>query len=170
LATTENGELDVLPVSPMLKEEEGGLLCQETILEGSEPLSDDDDDDQFHSPPNTTLPTVGIYSATDGRAATPRRIALLDRLKTKGSTFPSPRPSSLLYTSSSMVNLRRKMSGSLFGRTRRLSMVSDLDAAALSPPPLPQIIKIYDSSTLSAEASKISNDEVRRLSELAFLT
>ncbi|KAF8501738.1 hypothetical protein F5888DRAFT_1265280 [Russula emetica] len=170
LATTENGELDASPVSPTVKEEEGGLLCQETILERSESFSDDDDVDQFHSPTNTTLPTEHTHSATDGRAATPRRTALLSRLKTRGSTFLPPRPSSPLSTSTSMVNLRRKMSGSLFGRTRRLSTVCDLDAAPRSPPPSPLVIKIYDGPSLSAEASGIDDDEVRRLSELAFLT
>lgn len=170
LATTENGELDASPVSHTVKEEEGGLLCQETILEGSESLSDDDDVDQFHSPPNTALPTVDTHSATGGRAATPRRTALLSRLKTRGSTFPPPlRPSSPLSTSTSMVNLRRKMSGTLFGRTRRLSTVFDPDAAPRSQPPSPLVIKIYDGSALSAEASGIHDDEARRLSELAFM-
>jgi hypothetical protein len=175
LATTENGELDASPVSPTVKKEDGGLLYQETILERSESLSDDDDVDQFHSPTDTVLPTVDTRSATDGRAATPRRTTLLDRLKTRGSTFPPPlrppplRPSSPITTSTSMVNLRRKVSGTLFGRTRRLSIVSNLDAAPRSPPPSPLVIKIYDGSALSAEASGIDDDEVRRLSELAFM-
>ena len=169
LATTENRELDASPVSPTVKGDEGGLLCQETILEGSESLSDDDDVDQFHSPTNTTLPTVDTHSAKDVRAATPRRTAFLGRLKTRGSTVPPLRPSSPLSTSTSMVNLRRKMSGTLFGRTRRLSIVSDLNAAPRSPPPSPLVIKIYDGSALSAEASGIDDDEVLRLSELAFM-
>jgi hypothetical protein len=169
LATTENGELDASAVSPMAKEEEGGLLCQETILERSEFLSDDDDVDQFHSPTNTALPTVDTHSAKDGRTATPRRTAFLSRLKTRGSTFPPLRPSSPLSTSTSMVNLRRKMSGTLFGRTRRLSTAFDPDAAPRSPPPSPLVIKIYDGSALSAEASGIDDDEARRLSELAFM-
>ena len=170
LATTENGELDASPVSPTAKKEDGGLLCQETILERSESLSDDDDVDQFHSPTDTVLPTVDNHSATGGRAATPRRTALLDRIKTRGSTFPPLRPSSPISTSTSMVNLRRKVSGTLFGRRpRRLSIVSNLDAAPRSPPPSPLAIKIYDGSALSAEASGIDDDEVRRLSELAFM-
>jgi len=166
LATTENGEFDASPVSPAVKEE-GGLLCQETILEGSESLSDDDDVDQFHSPTNTALPTVDTHFAKDGRAPTPRRTAFLERLKSRGSTFPPLRPSSPLSTSTSMVNLRRKVSGTLFGRTRRLS--TDLDAAPRSPPPSPLVIKIYDRSALSAEASEIDDDEARRLCELAFM-
>ena len=169
LATNENGEHDVSPVSRKVKEEEGGFLCQETILEGSESLSDDDDIDQFFTPPNTALPAVDTHSATDDRAATSRRTALLSRLKTRGSTLLPPRPSSLLSTSTSMVNLR-KVSGTLFGRTRRLSMVSDLDAAPRSPPPPRLAIKIYDGPGLSAEASGIDDDEARRLCELAFLT
>jgi hypothetical protein len=169
LATTENKELDASPVSPTVKKEEGGLLCQETILERPESLSDDDDVDQFHSPTNTALPTVDTHSATDVRAATPRRTAFLSRLKTRGSTLPPLRTSSPLSTSTSMVNLRRKMSGTLFGRTRRLSIVSNLDAAPRSPPPSPLVIKIYDGSALSAGASGIDDDEVRRLSELAFM-
>jgi len=165
LATTENGELDASPLSPTtVKKEEFGFLCQETILERSESLSDDDDVDQFHSPTNTAL------AAADGPMATTRRTALLGRLKTRGPPFPPPRPSSPLSTSTSMVNLRRKISGSLFGRTRRLSMVSDLDATPRSPAPSPLVIKIYDGHALSAEASGIVDDEVRRLSELAFLT
>ena len=166
LATTENGEHDASPVLPTVKNE-GGLLCEETILEGSESLSDDDDIEQFHTPTDTDFPTVDTHSATDGRAATPRRTALLGRLKSRGSTFPPLRSSSPLSTSTSMVNLRRKMSGSLFGRTRRLSTVPDLDAA---PRRSPLVIKIYDSPALSAEASVIVDDEARRLSEVAFLT
>jgi hypothetical protein len=169
LATTENGELDASPVSPTFKKEEGGLLCQETILEGPESLSDVDDVDQFHSPTNTALPTVDTHSAKDDRAATPRRTAFLGRLKTRGSTFPLPRPSPSLSTSTSMVNLRRKKSGSLFGRTRRLSIVSNLDAAPRSPPPSPLAIKIYDGSSLSAEASGIDDVEARRLIEVAYI-
>jgi uncharacterized protein YwbE len=171
--TAENGEFEASPVSLTVKKEEGGLLCQETILEGSESLSDDDDVDQFHSPTNTALPTVDTHSARDDdRAAAPRRTgtALLSRLKTRGSTFPPLRPSSPLSTSTSMVNLRRKMSGTLFGRTRRLSIASNLGAAPRSPPPSPLAIKIYDVAALSAEASGIVDDEVRRLSELAFMT
>jgi hypothetical protein len=170
LATTENGELDASPVSPMVKEEGGGFLCQETILERPESLSDDDDVDQFHTPPNNALPTVDTQSPTDGRSAASRRTAFLGRLKSRGATLPPLRPSSPLSTSTSMVNLRRKMSGTLFGRSRRLSMVSNLDAAPRSPPPSPLVIKIYDGPGLSAEASGIDDDEARRLSELAFLT
>jgi hypothetical protein len=167
LATTENGEHDASPVSRAVKE---GLLCEETILEGSESLSDDDDVDQFHTPPNTALPTVDIHPAADRHAATSRRTALLSRLKTRGSPVAPLRPSSPLSTSTSMVNLRRKVSGTLFGRTRRLSIASDLDAAPRSPPPPRLAIKIYDGPGLSAEASGIDDDEARRLSELAFLT
>lgn len=169
LATAENGEFDAPPVSPTVKKEEGGLLCPETILEGPESLSDDDDVDQFHSPTNTTLPTVDTHSAKNDRAATPRRTVLLGRLKTRGSTFPLPRPSSSLSTSTSMVNLRRKMSGSLFGRTRRLSIVSNLDATPRSPPPSPLAIKIYDGSALSAEVSETDDVEAHRLMELAYM-
>ena len=171
LATTENGEHDASPVSRTVKEEEGGL-CQETILEGSESLSDDDDVDQFHTPPNTALPTVDTHSATDGHAVTSRRTAFLTRLKTRASTLAPPRTSSPLSTSTSMVNLRRKVSGALFSRTRRLSMASDLDSEPRLPPPSlpPPSIKIYDGPGLSAEASGIDDDEARRLCELAFLT
>ncbi len=167
LVTTENGELDASPVSPTIKNE-GGFLCQETILEGSESLSVDDDVDHFHSPPNPPLLTVDCHPTGDDCATAPRRTALLSRLKSRGSTL-APRPSSALSKSTSMVSLRRRMSGSLFGRTRRSSTVSDLDTAPRSPPRSPLIVKIYDGPTLSAEASAIVDDEVRRLSELAFL-
>lgn len=174
LATTENGEHDASPISPIGKKGESGLLCQQTILEGPESLSDDDDVDQFHTPPNTALPTVDTHAATDGRAAAPRRTAFLSRLKTmktrRSSTLSPVRSSSPLSTSTSMVNLRRKVSVTLFGRTRRLSMASDLDAAPLPPPPPPLAIKMYDGPGLSAETSGIDDDEARRLSELAFLT
>lgn len=168
LATTENGVL-ATPVTLMVKKEES-LLYHETIMEGPESLSNDDDIDQFHSPPDTALPTVDTHSATDRPATTTRRATLLSRLKTRGSTFPPLRPSSPLSTSTSMVNLRGKMSGSLFRRTRRLSTVSAAPRSPTPSTPSTPVIKIYDGPGLSAEASRIDDDEARRLSELAFLT
>ncbi len=168
-ATAENGELGIPPVSPTVKNEKG-VLCQETILEGTEPLSDDDDVDQFHTPPNAALPTVDPPSTTDGRSTPKRRTAFLSRLKSRGSTLAPPRLSSVLSKPTSMVNLRREVSSSLFIRTRRFSVASNLDAAPRSPPPSPLTVKIYDGPGLSAEASRIDDDEARRLSELAFMT
>jgi hypothetical protein len=168
--TIDNGELIDMSVSTAVKNSEGGHLCQETILEGSEPFSDNDID-HFHCPPSPSLLTVTPRPTGDGRA-TPQRTRmspLLSRLKSRASTLGSA-PSSALSKSASMVSLRRKMSSPLFGQSRRLSIVSHRSATPRSPPPSPLFIKMYDQQTLSAEASGIRDAEARRLSELAFLT
>ena len=170
-STIDNGELIDSPISPVVKIGEGGLLCQQTIVEGSEPLSYDDDNDPFHSPPSPSLLTVTPRPTGDGRATSPRLTSsqsFLSRLKSRRSTRGPP--SLALSQSTSMVSLRRKMTGSLFGRTRALSTMSHLDDTPQSPPPSPLIVKIYDFTALSAEASEIVDDEARRLSELAFMT
>ena len=164
----DNEELIYSPISPAVMNDEGGLLCQETIVERSEPLSDDDDIDTFHNPPSPSLLTVIPRPTGDGRGADPRRTpgALLNRFKSRASTL-GPTPPSALSKSTSMVSLRRTMSGSLFSRTRARSTV----ASATPPPPRsPLTVKMYDRVGLSAETSEIVDDEARRLSELAFLT
>ena len=163
--TTDNGEHNDSPVLPVIKNGEGGILFPETIVEGSE---HDDDIDAFHSPPSPSLLTVIPRTIEDGRAATPQRTphTLLSRLRSTRSTLSST-PSSALSKSTSMVNLRRKLS--LFGQTRPPSTVLHIDTPR-SPPPSPLLVQMYDQTALSAEASRITDDEARRLSELAFMT
>jgi hypothetical protein len=164
-AATDNGEHNDSSVLPVIKNGEGTLLFPETIVEGSE---HDDDIDPFHSPPSPSLLTVIPRTPEDGLAATPQRAhhTLLSRLRSTRSTLGST-PSLALSKSTSMVNLRRKMS--LFGQTRPSSTVLHLDATPRSPPPSPLLVQIYDQTALSAEASRIIDDEARRLSELAFM-
>ena len=166
-ATTDNGEHNDSPILPVIKNGEGGILFPETIVEGSE---HDDDVDAFHSPPSPSLLTVIPRTTDDCRAATPQRTpqTLLSRLRSTRSTLSST-PSLALSKSTSMVNLRRKLS--LFGQTRPPSTVLQIDAAtSRSPPPSPLLVQMYDHTALSAEASRITDDEARRLSELAFMT
>lgn len=165
--TADNGDLIDSPVSPTVINDEGGFLCQETIVERSE--SPSDDIDTFHEPPSPSFLTVIPRPTGEGRGTAPRRTpgALLNRLKSRGLTTPP----SALSKSTSMVNLRRTMSGSLFGRTRTSSTASRVTPVTpRSPPPSPLAIKMYDRLELSAEASGIIDDEARRLSELAFMT
>jgi hypothetical protein len=75
----------------------------------------------------------------------------------------------MISKSASMVSLRRSVSTALFRRPRSRSAVSPLGA-------VPQsrlsslVVKMHNDSSISAEASRIDDDEVRRLSELAFMT
>ncbi|KAH9998806.1 hypothetical protein BJV74DRAFT_883063 [Russula compacta] len=155
---------DVAPFA--VKNGEGGLLCQEIIMEGSEPILDEDDFDPFASPSFPTSPTGQDLTACPTRRAS--RTSSFLRPKHRASTLGPP-SSAAITKSASMLGLRRTLSNAMFGRPRAHSTVSYLGPVP-RPPSISSLgIKIHDHSTISAEASQIDDDEVRRLSELAFM-
>jgi hypothetical protein len=184
--TTENGEFGASPISyftPIkgrraditpfgVKNGEEGFLCQETIIEGPESFPDDDDLDPFASPSSPSLPTVIPRPRGHRLVAAPswrRTLSSFGRPKNRASTLGAP-PSAMISKSASMVSLRRSVSSALFRRPRSRSAVSPLGAAPQSRPLSSLDVKMHNDSSISAEASQIDDDEVRRLSELAFMT
>lgn len=70
----------------------------------------------------------------------------------------------------SLVGLRRQFTNNLFRRPRARTTVSRLAPTDSSPFPPPLDVRLHNRSTIYEEASRIDDDEVRRLSELAFMT
>ncbi|KAH9954275.1 hypothetical protein BC827DRAFT_1243580 [Russula dissimulans] len=172
---------DIMPVkdpranvTPLaVKNGEGELLCHSIIFEGPESFPDDEVVDPFahpsSSPLSTPIPPLTGQSLTP---PPPQRAsnAALRRPKNRSSTL-SALPSAAIPKSASMVSLRRAMSNrtnSLFKRPQPRSAVVQLDPTPPSPPPTPLEVTMYSDAAISMEASRIDDDEVRRLSELAF--
>jgi len=167
--TADNGVLIASPISEVMpirgqpaditsfagKKNEGVVVTQEVILEGSEPFPDEDDLDPFAAnPSNPSLPTV----ITTPPSSKPR-----NRSSTLGPPRSAAKPAPL-------TGLRRTLTSSLFRRPRARTTMSHLTPMGLSPPPSPLEVTVHNRSTIYEEASRIDDDEVRRLSELAFMT
>jgi hypothetical protein len=166
--TIDDGEHIDLFVSPAFKNSKGPL-CQETTVEWSELLSDDDDIDTLYRPPSPSLLSAIPRSTGDDRVTTPQRPpdALLSGLKSRGPTLGSAPPSGP-PNSTSIANLRCTTSGSSFVRTRAHSTVSR--ATPRPSPPSPLILKACDPLELRVAVKGVTNNETRRLCEIAFLT
>ncbi|KAI0255107.1 hypothetical protein BJV78DRAFT_1279705 [Lactifluus subvellereus] len=154
-----------------IKCSEGGILCQEVILEASEPFPEDDLD-PFAGP--SSPPSVDPVPRSPARAASsatnpPRRkaLGLFDKTRRRAPTV-GPSPSVEISKLASMVNLRRSASA-LHAPVRQYTTLSPLDEVPNSSTPSPLNVTIHNGATILAEASQIDDDEVRRLSELAFL-
>jgi hypothetical protein len=154
-----------------IKCSEGGSLCQEVILEASEPFPEDDLD-PFAGPSNPDsvdpVPRSSVRAASSA-ASPPRRktLSLFDNTRLTPTVGPPPSPE--IPRSASMVNLRRSVTGAFRARVRRYATVPPLDDVPNVPTPTPLNVTIHNGATILAEASQIDDVEVRRLSELAFL-
>ena len=178
ITTIKGRRADITPFAD--KKSEGGII-QEVIVEGPEPFPDEDDLDPFASPssplPTTVItppPRYGIPSASIGcRSHSPVFILFLSSKPktraTRASTL-GPSTSAGIAKSPSLVGLRRQFTNSLFRRPRARTTVSHLAPTDSSPPPSPLDVRVHNRSTIYEEASRIDDDEVRRLSELAFMT
>jgi len=177
--STDSGETTASPVwrikgrrandSPVaVKCSGGGSLCQEVIPEAPEPFPEDFLD-PFASPSSpVSVDSVPRSLARAASSATdpPRRKTLGLFGTTRRAPTVGRSPST---KSASMVNLRRSVTSALHAHVRRSSTLPPLDYVPNSPSPSPLNVTIHNGATISAEASRIEDDEVRRLSELAFL-
>jgi hypothetical protein len=185
--TADNGDLIASPVSDVMpiqgraditpfavKSSEGGILSREVILEGPEPFPDEDDLDPFAASPSSpsSIPTVvttppSRYGLTTASPEYACLMPLSSRLRNRSSTLGPP---PLASRSPSLMGLRRTLTNSLFLRPRSRTTMSHLEPTNLSPPPSPLEVKVHNRSTIYEETTRIDDDEIRRLSELAFLT
>ncbi|KAH9972132.1 hypothetical protein BGW80DRAFT_1316665 [Lactifluus volemus] len=162
--STIKGRRDGSPVA--LKCSEGGSLCQEVILEAPEPFPEDDVDpfaDRSSSPP-VVVPRLVTRARTS--SAKPARSTSLSLFGRTRSPTVGPSPSLEIPKSTTKVSLRRSVTSALSTGIRRHSTHPLLDDV---PPPSPLNVTMHNGATIVEEASRINDDEVRRLSELAFL-
>jgi len=166
-------------ITPFADKKSEGAFIQEVIVEGPEPFPDEDDLDPFASPSSPTFPTTvitpparyGIASASI-RCTSHSPMFFLSKPKTRATraTTLGPSTSAGFAKPRSLVGLRRQFTNNLFRRPRARTTVSHLTPTGSSPPPSPLDVRVHNRSTIYEEASRIDDDEVRRLSELAFMT
>lgn len=174
---TDNGETLASPASYSLpvkgrranlspiavKSTEGGFLCEEVILETTESFPEDDLDP--FAGPSSTAPADLKVDVSAANASRSKPFTFLGLAKKRASTLDTSSNAGI-SKSASMANLRRSMTSAFQTRARPCSTLSPIDQ---SPPLSPLTVTMHNSATILAEASLIDDDEIRRLSELAFM-
>ena len=164
-------------ITPFADKKSEGAIIQEVIVE--EPFPDEDDLDPFASPSSPSLPTTVVTPPARYGIASVSIVCTshspvfsFSKSKTRATRASTlgPSTSAGFAKPSSLVGLRRQFTNSLFRRPRASTTVSYLAPTDSSPPPSPLDVRVHNRSTIYEEASRIDDDEVRRLSELAFMT